>query len=125
MLTVVDEKTPVVRPKLLDVEAEILDCFEALIASVLRSEDDSASRACYAAFHRNSALYLSRSCTFPSHGQPIGRFNTDSVKDGFFPKASSKFWAAFSRTDRMEITILSVPGKRETAVGTCSVLGRW
>jgi predicted nucleotidyltransferase len=40
MLVIVDEKTPEIRGQLLDIEVEILDRYEALVASVLRSADD-------------------------------------------------------------------------------------
>lgn len=40
VLVVVDEKTPEIRSELLSIEVEILDRYEALVASVLRSGDE-------------------------------------------------------------------------------------
>jgi predicted nucleotidyltransferase len=40
VLVVVDRKTPQIRDHLLDIEVEILDRYEALVASVLRSADE-------------------------------------------------------------------------------------
>lgn len=40
MLVVVDRKTPEIRARILDIEAEIIDRHEALVATLLRSEDE-------------------------------------------------------------------------------------
>lgn len=40
MLIVVDRKTPEIRAQILDIEAEIIDRHEALVATLLRSEDE-------------------------------------------------------------------------------------
>lgn len=40
MLVIVDEKTPEIRAQLLDIEVEILDRYEALVASLLRTRDE-------------------------------------------------------------------------------------
>jgi predicted nucleotidyltransferase len=40
VLVIVDEKTPEIRDQLLDIEVEILDRYQALVASVLRSADE-------------------------------------------------------------------------------------
>lgn len=40
VLILVDRKTPEIRTQILDIEVEILDRHEALVASLLRSEDE-------------------------------------------------------------------------------------
>jgi len=40
MLVIVDKKTPDVRAKLLDIEVEILDRYDALVACVLRTDGE-------------------------------------------------------------------------------------
>lgn len=40
MLVIVDQRTPEIRAHLLDIEVEILDRYDALVASVVRSVDE-------------------------------------------------------------------------------------
>ena len=51
---------------------------------------DAASRAYYCAFHAISAVLLSRHLSFSAHGQTIGAFNREFVKQGLFPKHFSR-----------------------------------
>jgi len=51
---------------------------------------DAASRAYYCAFHAICAVLWSRNLTFSTHGQTIGAFNREFVKQGLFPKHYSR-----------------------------------
>lgn len=40
MLVIVDRRTPEIRARILDIEVEIIDRYEALVTSIVRSEDE-------------------------------------------------------------------------------------
>ncbi len=46
--------------------------------------DDASSRAYYAAFHAVTAVLGTRGLSFSSHGQTIGAFNKEFVRNGSF-----------------------------------------
>ena len=60
---------------------------------------DAASRAYYCAFHSISAVLLTKSLTFSSHGQAIGAFNREFVKTEIFPKPFGR-WLIKMQSDR-------------------------
>ncbi len=57
--------------------------------------DDAASRAYYGAFHALSAVLAARGLVYSSHGQTLGAFNREVVKEGLLPPA------AFAKVQRL------------------------
>lgn len=51
--------------------------------------DDAVSRAYYSAFHAITAILFWKGFTFSTHGQTIGAFNREFIKNGIFPKEFS------------------------------------
>ena len=52
--------------------------------------DFAASRSYYAAFYAIEAIILTQNLTFSRHGNVIGSFNKNFIKNGTFPKEFSK-----------------------------------
>ena len=57
--------------------------------------DDAASRAYYGAFHALSAVLAARGLAYSSHGQTLGAFNREVVKEGLLPPE------AFAKVQRL------------------------
>lgn len=52
--------------------------------------DDAVSRTYYGVFHAISAVLLSKGLHFSSHGQTIGEFNREFIKNKKFPTSFSE-----------------------------------
>lgn len=53
--------------------------------------DDAVSRMYYAVFHLISAVLLTKNMTFSTHGQTLGFFNKEFIRNGIFPDYFSKY----------------------------------
>jgi len=86
--------------------------------------DDSVSRAYYAVFHGMTAMLLSRSLSFSSHGQTIGAFNREFIKTGLIDKDySMHIQSLFDDRQLGDYDALSVIS-RETAKRHLDLAGR-